>query len=191
MLLPGNLLSILLVLLTAMAVTIYEVERGQHSRLEALVAHGMETVELIAKFSEYALFAEDEETLKTILTSVSDEETTYLGLLCPDMTALAEKWLDPSNGVFPDWQVDSLSANDTGVSSTDGRYIKILLPVMSTQNTELDAFLTEDEAKSPKRELLGYVRLVVNTDLMRQQATGNRQQATGNRQQRHSGQRSG
>ncbi|MBA1445445.1 MAG: response regulator [Gammaproteobacteria bacterium] len=166
-----NLLSILLVLLTAMAVTIYEIEREQDSRLEALVAHGMETVELIAKFSEYALFAEDEETLKTILTSVSDEETTYLGLLRPNKTVLAEKWLDPSHEVFPDWQVDGQNGKDTGVSSTDGRYIKILLPVMSTQNTELDVFLTEDEAKSPKRELLGYVRLVVNTDLMRQQAT--------------------
>ncbi|RLJ22792.1 hybrid sensor histidine kinase/response regulator [bacterium endosymbiont of Escarpia laminata] len=166
-----NLLSILLVLLTAMAVTIYDVEREQDSRFEALVAHGMETVELIAQFSEYALFAEDEETLKTILTSGSDEETTYLGLLRPDKTALAEKWLDPSLEVFPDWQVDGQSADDTAVSSTDGRYIKFLLPVMSTQNAELDAFPTEDEAKSPKRELLGYVRLVVNTDLMRQQAT--------------------
>ncbi|MEN8176992.1 MAG: response regulator [Pseudomonadota bacterium] len=165
-----NLLSILLVLLTAMAVTTYEIKREWDSRLEALTKHGMEVSEIVAKFSEYVLFSEDKETLRTILSSVDDGETTYLGLLRPNKTALAEWWMESAQELFPNWQTDSAVSNISPVFSEDGRHIQFLVPVMSTQDIELDSFPTEEEAKPLKQELLGYVRLVFNTEQIQQQA---------------------
>ncbi|MDX2505077.1 MAG: EAL domain-containing protein [Gammaproteobacteria bacterium] len=165
-----NLLSILLVLLTAMAVTSYNITREWDNRLEALFEHGKEVSEIVAKFSEYALFSEDKDTIKIILSSADDPETSYLGLLRPDKTVLAEKVVESIQGEFPGWRTDSSNVKNTPIFSNDSKYIQFLVPVMSTHNTELNTFPTEAENAPHKEELLGYIRLILSTAQMRQQS---------------------
>ncbi len=164
-----NLLSFLLVLLTAAAISIFEFDRDRDSRLQSLIDHGSEVSEIIANLSEYALFTEDTETLNTILNSVNDEETSYLGLLNPDKRVLAEKGDKLELFTFAELKNDHKTLPSEAVFSEDKKFIQFLQPVLSTQNTELDAFPSEDESIAPEQELIGYVHLVFNTYLIQQQ----------------------
>ena len=65
-----NMLSIMLVVFTALAVSLYEVRREQSNHLISMIDHGREVSGILAKFSEYALFTEDEDTLKSIIIAL-------------------------------------------------------------------------------------------------------------------------
>ena len=153
-----NLLSITLVLLTAIAVAGYGLKREKDDLLAALVEQGKIETQLIAKISEYALYSEDKDSLKTILQAVHVQNTTYLGLLRPDKSVLSERWLEPKSAI------DILNADNA--LQFQGRYISFVVPVMSMAESELDIFAQDNEP-----EHLGYVHLLLNTDQFQQQAT--------------------
>ena len=163
-----NLLSIMLVLLTAVAITSYEIKREKENHLEAMLERGIEMSSMIAMFSEYALFSEDAEAVNDILSNTDDEKTTYLGLLRRDKSVLAEKGGLPAQQSFSVRQGSTAGAENRPEFSRDGRYIRFLMPIMSTQNSELDGFAADEET-AEQQEHLGYVKLIFNTDAMRQQ----------------------
>ncbi len=166
-----NLLSILLVVLTAIAVTAFEIKREWDYRFEALLQAGMEKAELLASFSEYALYAEDEDTINTILNSTEDKVSSYIGLLRPDRTILAEKWLQQENDISQAWLAASNSLSKLTHVSDDGKNVHFVVPVLSTKDDAgLDIFTTYEESQHDGKEHLGYVYLQYNTDQMRQQA---------------------
>lgn len=155
-----NLLSLALVLLTAIAVTTFGIKRESVNQLDSLVNQGVRETQLIAKFSEYALYSEDQDNINLILQAINPKNTTYLGLLRADKSVLAERWLEP---VQPEILTEA-TANGASLFSRHGRLIKFFVPVMSSTNSELESVTTE-----AKPELLGYVLLVLNTDQMLQQ----------------------
>ena len=164
-----NLLSFMLVLLTAIAISTIDFNRDRKSRIQSLIEHGEEVSGVIASLSEYAIFTEDEETLNTILNSVTVSETSYVGLLNSNQKILAEKWMDTRKDAHPEWQDYSENQLARPVFSKDQQYIQFIQPVLSKRNTELDAYPTENESHLPQQETIGYVRLIFNTYRIQQQ----------------------
>jgi len=102
-----NILSILLVLMTGLSITAFEVYQKHVDGLQTLLTQGKEISTLIAKFSEYAVFSEDQESLQ-LATEAQDDETVYLALLRGDKTVLIEKQYIPhlKPNLFPDIPTD-------------------------------------------------------------------------------------
>lgn len=165
-----NMLSIMLVVFTALAVSFYEVRREQNNKLDALISHGKEISGIIAKFSEYALFTEDEDTLKSIINSIDNERVSYISLLRINKTILTEKWLGAQQIYGFEWQTKKQLLEITNDVSSDGRYIQFLAPVIGVQAQDLDMFSAEIDDSSSNDEILGYVRIVFNTDLMHKES---------------------
>lgn len=155
-----NLLSITLVLLTAIAVAGYGIKREKDNLLSSLVEQGRIETQLIAKYSEYALYSEDKNTLNNILQAADIKNTSYLALLRPDKTVLAEKWLTPR----PDQGLIDISNSDNEYQF-QGRYMTFVVPVLSMADSELNVFTSDN-----KSELLGYVHLILNTDQFEKKA---------------------
>jgi len=183
-----NLLSITLVLITAIAVTTYAVKREWDSRIINLQEEGLQSTRILAEFSEYAIYTGDPESINTILNSRDDSVITYIGLLRQDTSVLAEKWLEAENIIFPDWRNQSIVNKRDVMFSEDGRYIQFFVPVMSTRDSGLDAFVAESDTDSNiffdaatetadnneinvVSEKIGYVRLIYNTKQMNLQAS--------------------
>lgn len=164
-----NLLSFMLVLLTAITVSTIQLNRDRESRLKGLLNHGSEVSNVIANLSEYALFTADQESLKTILNSVKNNETTYLGLLDSNKKIVAEKWLKRVQLKFPDDKIDHGMDATQPVFSADGQFIQFIQPVISSMNTEFDTFPAVGQSALPQHELVGYVRLIFNTYQIQQQ----------------------
>ncbi len=171
-----NLLSISLVLFTAIALTSYEIKSEQNSHSEALLEHGTELTEVISRLSQYALFTEDRKTLKTILTNITDEETSYLAFLRPDATVITDHGSLPSTALPPTKNILTKIGTDPANNKTfhdtspDGQYIRIIAPVISSHDIEFDSDLTEQDSKSPEQELLGYIQVIFNTHKMQLQS---------------------
>lgn len=165
-----NMLSIMLVVLTALAVTVYEVRREQNNKLDAMIDNGREISGIIARFSEYALFTEDEDSLKSIINSIDDEQVSYMALLRANKTILTEKRTSTQQTYGFDWQTNEQFLEIKKVVSSDGRFIQFIAPVIGIQSQELDTFSSEFEEPSSRDEILGYVRIVFNTDLMREES---------------------
>jgi len=161
-----NLLSIMLVLLTGIAITGYSIDQERHSYMQSIVAQGVAKSVLLSKFSEYAFYTEDQESLNNVLGAIEKADTSYVGLLRTDNSILAERWLEPVKSI--NWKLNQ----DSGVMlSQNDRYIQFLVPVMSSQDPELDLYSNQEgeNAKSPRQ--LGYVQLILNTERMNQKTT--------------------
>ena len=163
-----NLLSIGLVVCTAIAVASFQMNREWNNRLNTILHEGAEKASLIAQFSEYAVYAEDRESLDSILSGPRDGQTAYLGLYRSDRSVLAEKWYEPARILFPDW-----ASQDAGASrfTADQRYVQFLVPIVSRGVPSLD-FILDGEAASNSGEPVGYVRLIYSTNQMRAAAYG-------------------
>ena len=183
-----NLLSIMLVLITAIAVTSYAVKREWDSQIKNLQEEGLQTARILATFSEYAIFTGDPDSINIILNSRDDSVITYIGLLRQDTSVLAERWFEAENNVFPDWRKQSIVNDHDVIFSEDGHYIQFFAPVMSTRNADLDAFvedsytisdtvldadseIVDDNKVNVLSEKIGYVRLIYNKSQMNQQAS--------------------
>ena len=151
-----NMLSILLVLLTAATITAYEIKREWDSKMEALLSDGSKTAASLARFSQFAIDTEDYAAVGSILGSRSDASITYMGLLRADKSVLAEKWHDTVQEPFPDWSARG-EFDVSPVFSGDGRYIQFIEPVRSGGG------LSGDSRPG------SYVRLILNRDQIRQQ----------------------
>jgi len=184
-----NLLSIALVLITAIAVTTYAVKREWDSQIKNLQEEGLQTVNILAEFSEYAIYTGDQDSINTILNSRDDDVITYLGLLRHDSSVLAEKWRETAHEIFPGWREQSIVNGRDVVFSEDGKYIQFIAPVLSDLNSDLDAFVTDSDTlqeatsgtaikdaiadksdDTVTAETIGYVRLILKTSEIEQQA---------------------
>ena len=166
-----NLLVFVLVLLTAAAISGFEISRYQQTRLDLLMEHGEEVTEILTSLSEYAIFTEDPEAFKPILRSIKDSETSYLGFFSADRKLLAQKGKLPAVADFE--QQFEQAGKQTGNApaarfSSDGRYIQFVEPVIASQDDQLDGMSAANAAGKP-HEVIGFVRLVLNTDHIRQQ----------------------
>ncbi|MDH5473163.1 MAG: ATP-binding protein [Gammaproteobacteria bacterium] len=158
-----NILSILLVTFTAMSITIYEVNRERKIYLDTLIEQGIQNSSIIAKISEYALYTEDSDYLRTILDSIDAKKTSYFALLREDMTVLVEKKLENISQKHLDFPIENI--NET-IISDNGKYIQFIVPVFTASHSLVDTYPSDLVTKN---EILGYVHLIFNTELIQTQ----------------------
>ena len=163
-----NLVSNLLVALTAFVLTTSLVSIEQATRKTELLNRGYSIAQVLAKFSEFALYSEDPESLNLILNTLDDNAVSYLALVRKDNTVLAEKWFIASTTTLLEFVSNPQSAIDEPVYSQNSRQILFMVPVMSTRSTLFDEHLLESDNTAQASELLGYIRLVLNTTQMEQ-----------------------
>ena len=167
-----NILSILLVLMTGLSITAFEVYQKHVDGLQTLLTQGKEISTLIAKFSEYAVFSEDQESLQ-LATEAQDDETVYLALLRGDKTVLIEKQYIPhlKPNLFPDIPTDlqqNISSLHRAVSTYDlGETIQFVCPIIS-QVSDFDPLNLVDKTENATSEVIGYVHLILSKQHMQQ-----------------------
>jgi diguanylate cyclase (GGDEF)-like protein/PAS domain S-box-containing protein len=134
-----------------------------------LLVHGKSFAELIAENSEYAIFTEDRETLRTLVNSIdADEQISYVFVLDEQRKVLQFKSKSPSIQSPPfalragNAEIDDELIYEEYRNKEDGnRYIDIFVPVMSIASEDhVELFLNDTiELQS---ENIGFVQLGYN-----------------------------
>lgn len=169
-----NLLSIIIVLTTALTISALEIRQKKIYGLEALLEHGTEKAILIAQFSEYAVFSEDQESLAHAIQGKNDDETVYLALLRADKTLLIESEYrtdfkrETLSDIDGSSQYDKSSPRKAVSTFDDGENIQFICPVVS-QPSAFDPLEELDRLGNMLPEVIGYVQLVFTKQHMRQQ----------------------
>jgi EAL domain-containing protein (putative c-di-GMP-specific phosphodiesterase class I) len=76
-----NLLTMALVLMTAVVIASLVIQQQRDDRYQALLHHGIDVSKLVAEISEYGIYTEDRETLRRIIQGARDEEIVYLAFM--------------------------------------------------------------------------------------------------------------
>ncbi|MBU0682182.1 MAG: response regulator [Proteobacteria bacterium] len=174
-----NTLSVLLVLLTALSITLNEINTKRHDGYQQLLEQGREKALLIAELSEYAMFAEDIDSLQRIINK-GDQQTSYLGLLRHDSSVLTQKYfktLDMSP-FLQTLKVLSQSPDDKPSQTTIiaqhhdfGDFLQFIQPIFSNPTLEINTLTFEDASSDNGREILGFVHLILSKEKMHKQVT--------------------
>jgi signal transduction histidine kinase/CheY-like chemotaxis protein/HPt (histidine-containing phosphotransfer) domain-containing protein len=171
-----NLLTMALVLMTALAIASLVIQQQRDDRYQALLSHGIDISKLLAEISEYGIYTEDREALRRIIQGARDEEIVYLAFLRKDGNIVQETRFDPSLVLPAVFAVSAArSATDPLVSefTPDGQttgFIDLLTPVVSGQGAQV----VEDElgligGNAQADEVIGWVRLVLTQQPMREE----------------------
>ena len=76
-----NLLTITLILLTAMGIAFVQIQREKTASYQTLLHRGRLTVEMIAKNSEYGIYTENQSALQKIVDSLGvDTDIAYVAV---------------------------------------------------------------------------------------------------------------
>ncbi len=126
-----NILCIMLVMLTAVCLSVYEIKRISDTAIESWLSDGAELAGTLAAFGRYATETEEAAAIESIIAGASHEALTYLGLLRSDMSVLAEKWHEPAGDPFPDWYSADSDPVASPVFSSDGRYVQFVAAIGS------------------------------------------------------------
>ncbi len=167
-----NVLSVLLVVLTALSIALFEINEKQKNGLETLIQQGVEKSVFISDLSEYAMFSEDLASLENIITH-QDPQISYLALLRPDMSILVEQNFQQINlGPF----LSKLQSRYTSTSKksviqkmdyTDwGDQLQFVNPIISKMSADLDSSFPGEDIQIEHDEILGYVHLILNKKQM-------------------------
>jgi signal transduction histidine kinase/CheY-like chemotaxis protein len=169
-----NLLSIALVMATGLSVAVVEIWQQRTQGNEILLAQGRQIVTMVANYSEYAVLAEDQESLHHV-ANIQGEDIAYLALLRGDKTVLIEQYYGTDFG--PEQLADipvntgqlktSLPLQEKVSIFDQGKQILFICPVVS-QISEFDVDVGGGKVKNPPRVVVGYVHLILSKKQMRQ-----------------------
>jgi diguanylate cyclase (GGDEF)-like protein len=151
-----NILCIMLVMLTAISLSVYEIKRVSDTGIKTWLSDGEEMARTLAAFGRYATETEEADAIESIIASANHEALTYFGLLRSDMSVLAEKWHGPSGDPFPDWNRADSDPVESPVFSSDGRFVQFVAAI-------------DGDASPAGGEPIGYVRLILNKVQMSRQ----------------------
>ncbi len=168
-----NLLTMALVLMTAIAIASLVIKQQRDDRYQALLHHGIDVSKLVAEISEYGIYTEDREALLRIIQGAGDEETVYLAFMGRDGKVIQEKQFDPSLALPA---ASIVSADQTATEPLvhefipDGQtmgFVDLLTPVISRQGAKVvDDMLGLVEERPQQDEVIGWVRMVMSQQQM-------------------------
>ena len=171
-----NLLSISLVLATVLSITAVEVYQERTKGLSLLMAQGERLVKIIAGYSEYAVLAEEQESLERA-TEGQSGDTVYLALLRADKTPLIEKYYGSSFSAetFPSIPEKAKGEGgrlaETVVTVDLGDEIQFICPIVS-KLSEFDRLNSApDEKGGQQYTVAGYVHLILTKRYMKERLT--------------------
>ena len=171
-----KLLTMVLVMMTALAIASLVIQQQRDDRYQALLNHGIDVSTLVAKISEYGIYTEDHEALRRVAQGVRDEEIVYIAFIGRDQQIIQETLFDPSL-VLP--AVSAVSVEQAvsdyviGEFIPDGHrtsFIDLLTPVVSRQSGQVvddELGLISEQAQGD--EVIGSIRLVLTQEQMRKE----------------------
>jgi signal transduction histidine kinase/DNA-binding response OmpR family regulator len=160
-----NLLSLSLILATALGLGLFVVQQKTASSYRDLVQRGSTTAAMVAQNIEYSLYTENQEALYRIVDSVRlDPDIAYIVVFAAGGKALVTSATEPGL-VSQVSTLPTLASNETMVrtfvdESAHSSYVDIFTPVHTrTKPLTNDLFLDTDHDMSESKSLLGYVRM--------------------------------
>ncbi len=164
--------TILLVLLTVLIVTFYQVRREASTGGDDLVRHGRALADMVAKNCEYDLYVEDREALQQLVVSAfSEESVAYMVILNQAEVPLASKTRTSELTIPP--LPDKFKPRDNNAEITQfevknkgAGFIEIDVPIFS--QTQEDSFgdTLEQEATAAEPQRLGLVRMGLTREIL-------------------------
>ncbi|MDL1967410.1 MAG: response regulator [Deltaproteobacteria bacterium] len=168
-----NLLSISLIIITAVAIALFVIRQHRAERYQDLLKHGIKIAGLAAEISELGIYTEDTDTLQDIVDGISGSELAYVAFMRADKTVLFDRDFQV------ELQIPALQNKINGlgyqrvysgefVNSLDGNpYVEIIAPVLTGQNIDAAELATGDTGNVVKSDIIGYVRLIISEAQMR------------------------
>jgi signal transduction histidine kinase/DNA-binding response OmpR family regulator len=166
-----NLLTISLILLTAMGIAFVQVQREKTASYETLLHRARLTVGMVAQNSEYAIYTEDNTSLQKIVDSLSvDPDIAYVAILNKDKQVLIDKVASSSIDIPPfPYETPGLDTTtltrDVVNPGNRQTYIDLSAPVITTTNTN-SALFPEEISPVQDQRIIGYIQLGLSQENM-------------------------
>ncbi len=168
-----NTLSISLVLLTAASIGAFVLYDERHNSYTILVEEGGETAAMMAQYSEYALYTENQEALRQVVESIdSHGDIVYAAIFNKQYQILVEKHRAATvHPPQPLTYAESHRGKDSQATdfenTEDGNtYTVILTPVLSRSSAQHEELFLGKEVKEPV-QTLGYIQLIISHEDVR------------------------
>ncbi len=162
-----NVLTIALVLVTALGIALFVVRQERINTSRALVNHGRSVAAMVAQNSEYGIYTENETFLLQIIDSLAvDAEIAYVTILNQDRHVLVSRNLQAGvqipTTLYPR-QEPTLPRSTREAefrNDADGElYFDILTPVVSQAKSEAGDALSRLAPHAEQSQIIGYVQL--------------------------------
>jgi signal transduction histidine kinase/CheY-like chemotaxis protein len=168
-----NILTISLVLATAVSIGTFVIYRDGASNREELLRHGEMTAAMVARNSEYGIYTEDQESLRQILESLrADVDIAYAALLNAELRPLARDARTPGLEIPAARPLPpSAALREEFQSSHDKKtYLSIVMPVMSLEAHRPEALFPDRTREGRGTRVIGYVQLGLSQERMHGEA---------------------
>ncbi len=159
-----NLLSLSLILATALGLGVLVVQHERSSSYDDLILRGKITAAMLAKNAEYSLYTENQEALNRIVDSVKlDPDVAYIVVFAANGKLLATNTKEPRLirliSTLPSWASNEMVVGPFIELPGQSGYVDMLAPV-HTQSKRVDdnLFLESDQGRN-EAKIIGYVRL--------------------------------
>ena len=160
-----NLLSIGLIVLTAIGIATFVVHREITTRYQDLVNTGLATAAMIAQNSEYAVYTENQDAVRRVAGGLQAlPDIAYAAVLGKEGQALLEetwgaKIAIPTGSRTRLPAVGDVLFEEVAIESGHPSYIDILVPVVSRPVSAADSLFIESNAGAVPAAVIGYIQL--------------------------------
>ena len=159
-----NLLSLSLILATALGLGALVVQHERSSSYDDLILRGKLTASMLAKNAEYSLYTENHEVLNRIVDSVKlDPDVAYIIVFTADGKLLATSTREPRLvslvSTLPSWASNETVMRSFIDQSNQSTYVDILAPVHAQAARADDNLFLDAGQDKNELQIIGYVRL--------------------------------
>ena len=160
-----NLLSIGLVVLTAIGIATFVVHREITTRHQDLVNTGLTTAAMIAQNSEYAVYTENQDAVRRVIGGLQAlPDIAYAAVLGKERQALLEETWGAKIAIPTGLRTRLPAAGDVlfeevAIQPGHPSYIDILVPVVSRPVSAADPLFLESNAAAAPAAVIGYIQL--------------------------------
>jgi signal transduction histidine kinase/CheY-like chemotaxis protein len=159
-----NLLTISLIVLTALAIASYVINNVIDDKTEELIADGISLISIMADNSEYAIYTQDEASLNQLTESAfSNKDIAYVAVHNKHHKSIATKKIDQSIVIPLNMEgrgentADHIYYNDYSDPATGLLLIIFSTPVMNKPQVGIDQLFFDQQNTEP--QIIGYIHL--------------------------------
>ncbi len=167
-----NLLTIGLILVTAVGISIFLIRNQISHSYRNLLNHGLSVAAMVSQNSEYGIYAEDKETIGQIVKSLAvDVDIAYVCLYKKKRKLICEKFKSeikmPTLHHYKKSYRSLKILDEEFVNKKDGlRYVDIVAPVVSAIDSASAEVLGNDRGVI-QQNIIGYVQLGITQEGLR------------------------
>ena len=168
-----NLLSIGLVVLTAIGIATFVVHREITTRYQDLVNTGLTTAAMIAQNSEYAVYTENQDAVRRVIGGLQAlPDIAYAAVLGKEQQSLLEETWGRKIAIPTALRTRLPAAGqvlfeEVAIEPEHPSYIDILVPVVSRPAAVADPLFLETNAASAPSAVIGYIQLGLSQERLR------------------------